>query len=260
MKPDDRVRALNAATVHLTWLTEKPYDRCTTALRLLADVDARATIAAGSRDDTGRRAVGGHSDPTAAAAGARVDAGASSRKDSDAIRYDVRELCELAAFLRFEVCGCPSSPTVVPSLRSALFNIGWTLTIPHSIGAWSSDDPETVREVDHAVDRMAQLSSILATRVRRVLSAAVRPPSEKPVQKALAGCESCARDQGYFEPVAEGRYAKLCRTCGDYKGTMKRNLPVGAVVYMHRHGKLTQKAIDDALRAEKAPERRRIRA
>ena len=55
MKPDDRTRALNAAAVHLGWLTAEPWTRAATALDVLADVDRRVVIAAGSRDGTGRQ-------------------------------------------------------------------------------------------------------------------------------------------------------------------------------------------------------------
>ncbi len=51
MKPEYRTRALDVAHAHLVWLTAQP-SPLDAALDVLADVDARTTIAAGSKDGT----------------------------------------------------------------------------------------------------------------------------------------------------------------------------------------------------------------
>lgn len=234
MKPDDRTKALNAAAVHLGWLTAEPWTRAATALDVLADVDRRVVIAAGSRDGTGRRSIGGHSDPTATAAGARVDAGASGRRLTTAIRTDTRDITETAAWLRSTLSGGTGVPRPPGDLVAALLDVEWCLTIPHAIGAWSSDDAELTNEVDHAVDHLAHACAVLQTRVGRVLRAAARPADDKPRQKPRESCASCAR-YDVVTDIETGRYARHCRRCGDFRAAHKC-LPTEAIVRMWSSG------------------------
>lgn len=234
MKPADRARACQVAADHLGWLTAEPWHRAATALDVLADVDRRVLIAAGSRDGTGRRSIGSHSDPTATAAGARVDAGASGRRLREAIRFDSRDITETAAWLRSTLSGDAGVPRPPADLTAALLDVEWCLTIPHSIGAWSSDDAELTNEVDHAVDHLARQCGVLRTRVHRVLLAAARPADDKPRQKPRESCASCAR----FDVVTDietGRYARHCRRCGDFRAAHKC-LPTEAIVRMWSSG------------------------
>lgn len=111
---------------------------------------------------------------------------------------------------------------------------------------------ETTREIDHALALLDETMGWLLAKAATIQRAGLRPNDEPPpVQKPLRGCASCARDGGHFEPIATDRYANLCRPCGQYKAAEGRLPPLGAVEYMHRHGKLTAKAIADGLRAER---------
>lgn len=254
MKPEYRTRALDVAHAHLVWLTATP-SPLDAALDVLADVDARTTIATGSKDGTGRRAIGSYSDPTATTATARAEVAIAGQRTAKAIHADIDLVAITARRLRAIIGGTPPTGTGV---ARALADIGWCLTAPHTVEAWTSDDADMIDEVDHRCDVLARQSAVLRTRVETVLRQALRPAEPKPVQQAMRGCVSCARDGGYFEPIAEGRYADLCRTCGEYRAAEGRTLPLGAVRSMHSHGKLTAKAIADALRAERSkPKRQR---
>ncbi len=256
MKPDDRTRALNAAAVHLDWLTADPHHRAAAARAILADTATRATIATGSRDDTGRRTVGAHSDPTAAAAGTTLDSTATDRRNAREIRRSTADLAETARFIRATIAGLGHHGP--DTLDAALTDTLWSLTVPHSVGAWTTDHDETRGELDHACGRLATEAASLTALVGRVLRSAVRPPSEKPKQRKLHGCVSCARvkrpdGQPTFEPVAHDRYAKFCRWCGEYRAAEGRMPPVAAVAWMIRHGKApSTKILAEALTAEKA--------
>jgi len=234
VKPADRARACQVAADYLGWLTAEPWSRAATALDVLADVDRRVLIAAGSRDGTGRRSIGSHSDPTASAAGARVDAGASGRRLREAIRFDSRDITETAAWLRSTLSGGTAVPRPPADLTAALLDVEWCLTIPHAISAWSTDDDALADEVDHAVDHLARQCGVLHTRVRRVLVAAARPAEDRPRQKPRECCASCAR-YGVTTDIETGRYARMCRRCGDFRAAHKV-LPTEAIVRMWSSG------------------------
>lgn len=50
-----------------------------------------------------------------------------------------------------------------------------------------------------------------------------------------AGCRSCARDGGWFEPVWAGRYAHYCRFCGQWRAATHQDPPLAIVRWQHRH-------------------------
>lgn len=88
------------------------------------------------------------------------------------------------------------------------------------------------------------------TQADRITEAA--PPAPK--QKPLAGCLSCARDDGHFSPIDVDRYnaRHLCRVCGDYASGEGEWPPLGAIAQIHRTGKpLTWKLIEEHKRAER---------
>lgn len=225
MKPDDRVRALNATAAHLDWLTAEPHHRATAARAILADTATRAAIATGSRDDTGRRTVGAHSDPTAAAAGTTIDSTATDRRNAREIRRATRDLAETARFIRSTIAGLGHHGP--DTLDAALADTLWSLTVPHTVGAWTTDHDETRSELDHACGHLATEAASLTALVGRVLRSAVRPPEDKPKQAKRIRCTSCWRWK-LDRDVEPGRYAGLCRRCGDFRAA-NQCLPTEAI-------------------------------
>lgn len=109
----------------------------------------------------------------------------------------------------------------------------------------------TMEELDQDDADLATAAALIAKVAARSARAQRPPKDPAPVQPRLAGCKSCARDDGYHEMVAAGQYRDLCRPCGDYNGAERRWPPLDAVRWMHRHGKKwTAKVLADALRSE----------
>lgn len=95
-----------------------------------------------------------------------------------------------------------------------------------------------------AADLLASLAAKVATAQRTPMHE--RPPEQKP----MVGCRSCARLGGWFNEVAVGQYADLCRRCGDFKGTEKRLPPLGLIELLRQGKPWTATAIERAMRAE----------
>ncbi len=100
--------------------------------------------------------------------------------------------------------------------------------------------------IDAAVNRVAKAQ-------RQVQS---KEPEKPPQQKPLRGCESCARVSDHrgdplFVPVAEGRYSKFCRDCGEWKAEYGHVPPLGIVEHWKKgYGKPNTKVIREAYEAE----------
>lgn len=254
----DRGRALNVAEVQLAWMVDR--DRYRKALSVLADTDTRATIAAGSRDDTGRRSIGSHSDPTALAATGRLDSTTGDRKTARRITRDAKIIAETAQWIRAVTSGGDYAQPY--TLAGALDDVRWCSTAPHATAAWAGSAEES-RELDHACDLLAEEASHLAAVVASVLRSAVRPPTGPPPSKPLAGCKSCARakdsrGKAAFTPTAEGRYRDLCRTCGEFNAAHGHWPPVAVAQWILDHGKMPSGAfVDAALRTDPQRKRRR---
>ncbi len=219
MKPTDRTRALNAAAVDLAWLCADATihgPRLTAALAELARLDARATIAAGSGDGTGRRSIGGHSDPTSVAAGSRLDVAIECRRQVRQIERTAATVIESARWLRCVVADLER--TIHPGLEvhDALADVEWLLMIPHAIGAWTTDDGELAAEVDHACDHLARQTRVLVGQVTAALRGAVRE-RERVVQRKRVNCASCRRF-GIDADVDQARpSAGLCLKCRSFR-------------------------------------------
>lgn len=129
-----------------------------------------------------------------------------------------------------------------------------------TLRAIEARDPLRVEQLlDEWDDKLKRVNTLLA-QVELAYSKTLRPPEDpRPKQKPLAGCVSCARNGDHFEPVLEGRYARYCRFCGDYKAAEGRVPPLGAVTHMHRGGKVTTKVITEALRDEQLGNKQRRR-
>lgn len=56
-------------------------------------------------------------------------------------------------------------------------------------------------------------------------------------------CPSCFRDNGWLEPVAEGRYRDRCRGCGETRGREGRDPSVDELRIMHSRGKSLRQRI-----------------
>ncbi len=213
MNHHDRLLAINATVIHLEWLTTPA--RYRTALDLLADTGARTTIAVGGRDaeTQDRRAIGSHSDPTSTTAGTHLAQAERDTRTARDLQLTARAVIDCARHVRRTTAGLELPDA--GNLSQALADLRWSTTVPHVVTARRFDEP-VQEELDHAIVLGHTQASSLAAAVGTVLRSAVRPPAEKPVQKALDGCRSCARF-GIFTPVAESRYRHWCRRCGEFR-------------------------------------------
>ena len=211
LSPLDRTRALNAAAVHLHWLLDPPHHRLATARRLLQGDRLRAELRAAAHDSDGRRPVGTHSDPTARAALDSTPTVTDSRH-ARTIDHAAAVAIDCARFVRSTLQE-PASPPPASTLAHAARDVAWSLTAPHSVGAWSPPDDETRAELDHAVDLLATEAALIAGLVCQVLVTATheRPAITQPERR---GCVSCARFG--LDVDVDGRYRRRCRRCGDF--------------------------------------------
>lgn len=69
-------------------------------------------------------------------------------------------------------------------------------------------------------------------RLRRIIEIA-NPAAPKP--QPDAGCRSCFRDGGTYEPVWAGRYATSCRFCGEWRAEHGDWPPITVIRWRHRH-------------------------
>lgn len=228
VNPDERVRALNQAWVHVWWIIDPEHDRWTKALAVLADTDARVVIAAGSGDNLGRRAVGQHSDPTLAAAASRIDAGITGQRTTRELRARIADIAESMRFVRGTLAGViwlgPGS------LEAITQDLDWCTTVPHSVGAWVSDDPELIAQVDHACDHVAREAVLLSGQVRQVLASGVR---EKPAieQPKRQNCVSCRRWGLDVDVVSRS----MCTNCLSFRKNHKV-MPTEAICRLWHNG------------------------
>lgn len=69
-------------------------------------------------------------------------------------------------------------------------------------------------------------------RLRRIIAIA-NPVSPK--AQPDAGCRSCFRDGGTYEPVHAGRYRNACRFCGEWRAEHGDWPPLTVIRWRHRH-------------------------
>lgn len=217
MPRTDRAAALNVAWTALWWLLDPDHDRWGKVREVLNDPTSRLTIEAGSRDETGRRSSGTHSDPTGAAALAVLDVGLDLRRQQRALRRDEADIAEAAHWIRATIAGEDhEAPATLPE---AVWSIQWASTVPHSAAAWRyvSDDEDAVKEkhaeFDHACDHLAFEAQALAAKVRLLLASAVqeRPKVQQPKRK---DCRAHAR-AGKLDVLAIRN--GLCEECAEFR-------------------------------------------
>lgn len=69
-------------------------------------------------------------------------------------------------------------------------------------------------------------------RLRRIIQIA-NPAAPK--AQPDAGCRSCFRDGGTYEPVHAGRYRNACRFCGEWRAEHGDWPPLTVIRWRHRH-------------------------
>ena len=212
MKPDDRSRAIQATVDHLDWLLDETYRRIWTALEILGDTRTRATLATGSSEPGMPRGAGGHSDPTANGVVAALEghAAVADANRGQEIEDDASVVVDCAGWIHGTLGGSIWSGH--RDLAVARLQLEWHLTIPHTIGAWRTDDDHLADELDHAIELLAST----ARHLRHDLVEKVLRSSIKPKQQAIATCTNCDRF-GIRSDLEVGRYLKLCRRCGDFR-------------------------------------------
>lgn len=100
-------------------------------------------------------------------------------------------------------------------------------------------------------EQLIEAADLLANLAAKIARAQRTPKEERPPeQKPLVGCRSCARLGGWFNEVAVGQYADLCRRCGDFKGTERRVPPLGLIELLRQGKPWTASAIERAMKAE----------
>lgn len=253
MKPSDRTLALNAAWAALWWLVDPEHNRWTKTLEVLNDPASRVTIERGSSDDTGRRSVGGHSDPTGDAAGAVLDAGLECRKQVRELHRTVSTVAESARFL---VATMTEQPYDGPdTIEHAISDIVWLCTVPHSAEAWRTADDAERNEFDHAIENLHRQALLLANQCRAILGGAVKEkPSIK--QPKRSACRAHARS-GRPDVLAVRK--GLCEECAAFHDVHK----VDPHEPIHRAWDYGRRRMSTALIAEakaEATRRRRRKA
>lgn len=87
-------------------------------------------------------------------------------------------------------------------------------------GALSDDALERIigdRQASAFQAKLAKTIESLAAEAA-VLRALIRIANpETPRAEIGAGCQSCFRDGGRYEPIHEGRYRRACRWCGEWR-------------------------------------------
>lgn len=250
MPRTDRAKALNVAWVSLWWLLDPDHNRWQKVHEVLADPSSRLTIDQGSRDETGRRASGTHSDPTGAAALAVLDVGLDLRRQQRALRRDEADIAEAAHWIRATIAGEDhEAPATLPE---AVWSIQWSNTIPHNAAAWRGDTDEEQAEMDHACDHLATEARMLAAKVRHLLAGAVRE-REKIDQPKRRDCRAHSR-AGKLDVLAIRN--GLCEECATFRDAYKC-LPTEAIIRAWDYGRdrLTPAMIAEA-KAEQAGRRK----
>ena len=244
MKPSDRTLALNAAWAALWWLVDPEHNRWAKTLEVLNDPASRVTIERGSGDDTGRRSVGGHSDPTGDAAGAVLEAGLDGRKQARDLRRSVATVAESARFL---VATMTEQPYDNPdTIEHAISDIVWLVTVPHTAEAWRTDDDELRHEFDHAIEHLHAEAKLLANRCRSVLAEAVRekPKVEQPKRTECRTHAAWRQERkrlnpdAYVEEVPATKHG-LCDRCRKFKENHKVPPTPAIIDRWERHGNET---------------------
>ena len=217
MNQHQLLAAINGAQIHLAWLDDGRYRQ---ALALLAkvkpDPDEDGQHGGGG-NDTGRRSVGSHSDPTGNAVVSAADRQAQLTDRAEII-------CDTARWIRITVAQA-ELPAAPGTLAAALADLTWCTTIPHLITAHQPAGAEERRELHVAADLVYHQAGQLQSDVERALRYSATVAAGRPVQKPLVGCKSCNRF-GIFAPIE--RYREWCRRCGDFH-TSHGVLPTEAI-------------------------------
>lgn len=102
------------------------------------------------------------------------------------------------------------------------------------------------RELDQCLDRALralQTAYNICARYQR----AARPTKPEAQTNDEGWCSSCIRDGGYLEPAAAGRYAALCRFCGEWLAANGTNPPMEILKARHEGRRITTQMADKAL-------------
>ena len=216
MRRTDRTRALHAAWIQLWWLLDPAHTRWAKTLEVLADPASRLTIEQGSGDHVGRRSKGDHSDPTHAQAAAVIDAGLDCQRQARTLRRAEADIAESAATIRSIIAG---EPWGWSDLTSAIHDIAWCSTAPHTSAAWTTDDDELRAELDHAHDHLARQAAHLASQCRAILASAVkeRPQVTQPRLVECRAHRAWAKSTGKQgrQPLAAKH--GLCERCATFR-------------------------------------------
>ena len=247
MPRTDRAAALNVAWTALWWLLDPDHDRWGKVREVLNDPTSRLTIDQGSRDETGRRSSGTHSDPTGAAALAVLDVGLDLRRQQRALRRDEADIAEAAHWIRATIAGEDhEAPATLPE---AVWSIWWSNTDPHTAAGWRyvSDDEDEVKEkhaeFDHACDHLAFEAQALAAKVRLLLAGAVneKPTVEQPKRRDCRAHAEWAKwlrknlpDRQVPNPLPAASVNGLCDRCDSYR-KREKHPPSAAIVEQWEH-------------------------
>lgn len=257
-------RALNAAALDLDWLSGGPNGKTRFALSLevLRDPTATERVVADS-ETAGIRSKGGHSDPTGEAA----ISGNLARLDAQAkgLRRDLADVLDTVQFVRESVTralyDCELDHPAGYGIHDAMRDVMWCLTIPHTAEAALAhlkriEAAERALELFHACDHLAHGTQHLRVEVARVLTSAVKPPSEKPKQKPRECCRSCKRFGVESDLMAGSR--QWCSLCEQFRRN-QQCMPTEAIVRTWASGssRVTPGMILEAKAAASAPKRKR---
>lgn len=242
MREHDRHMALLAAVTSLEWLTDRPPHMKTHPSRYAAALHSADTahLTVSSSSGGGPGPTNQVSDPTGNAA---------IRGTANGISVAMRELAAIVV----ETAWCIHDDTLhahrgirlatpTHGLPGACRSVQWVMTIPHDAGIAvtlmrSRSLFEDAAQLDTSIDVLARNAKALAQMARTASDGVTRTEAETPAQRPLIGCESCARDNGRWEPI-DLRFpgGKLCRWCKDVTLTYGRR-PTVELVARHHTGR-----------------------
>lgn len=81
------------------------------------------------------------------------------------------------------------------------------------------------------LDKLTERIDNDLARLRRLIDIA-NPDTPKTME---AGCQSCHRDEGRYEPVHAGRYRSACRFCGEWRSAEGEWPPLAVIRWRHRN-------------------------
>lgn len=274
MNTADRAKAITTAIECLHYTLGKLQGGATrySMARRILDQQSTAVSMGASASGSGSGGMptskGTHSDPTCAAAMARLAGFTDEDGNRDHTLANLLEwrltVIEHAWKIRRDTVRALHDVTMVQGPRTLEQARDDLIAVSDDVARAvvtlrQMGEPARAERIDDAVHTVGAQSSAMFYAVDRTLNGAARKVADKPKQKPLAGCVSCARADGHWEPIDLDHHGdvNMCRVCGDYFKTEGKWLPLYALRYTIRTGKrITSKVLAEAEKHGKRSDRK----